>query len=227
MIMKLGPFHLNLDCFQHVNQCAEVDNKPLVFVLKMDEAEIVKGDKQERISITIMNRALTEPTLNKKDPRFFAVQSENNIWPIETFKVIKESHECLDWVLNQTDIPSIIATQHGGRKLSVENVGEFAVEWHLACDMKTIKCLYGFSHDPSTQHSCIYCWCERTKPKNLTIEEARDPSKAKKRWNGGVFSSSITTKPVQGPGGGPDRNGKWAPILDIPMTRVHFCTLHA
>ena len=155
-----------------------------MFVLNMDEAEIVKGEKQERISITLMNWALTNPTLTKKDQRFFSVQSEYNIWPIGTFKVIKESHECLDWVLSQTDISSIIASQHSGRKLIVEGIGEFDVQWHLACDMKTIKCLYGFSHGPSAQHSCMYCWCERSKPKNLSIAHAEDPGKSKRHWNG-------------------------------------------
>lgn len=187
----------------------------------------MKQEKQERISITLMNRHMENPGLSKKDPKYFSVQSEHNIWPIGTFAVAKESHECLKWVLSQTDIPSIIAAQGSGRKLDVENRGSFAVEWHLACDMKTIKCLYGFSHGPSARHSCIYCWCERSKPRNLTPAEAKDPTKGKKLWNGGVFFSSITAKPVRGPGGGPDGKGKWSPILDIPITRVHFCTLHA
>jgi len=66
--MNSLPFVFNINCFQHSILCAELDNKPLVFVLKMDEAEIVKGDKQERISITIMNHTLKEPTLTNKDP---------------------------------------------------------------------------------------------------------------------------------------------------------------
>ncbi|KAG0595634.1 hypothetical protein M758_UG183700 [Ceratodon purpureus] len=57
----------------------ELDNGPLVFVLKMDKAEIVKQEKQEQISITLMNRHMKNPGLSKKDPKYFSVQSEHNI----------------------------------------------------------------------------------------------------------------------------------------------------
>jgi len=36
----------------------EIKDGALIFVLKMDEAEIVHGEKLERICITLMNRAL-------------------------------------------------------------------------------------------------------------------------------------------------------------------------
>lgn len=135
---------------------AEVGAGPLIFVLEMDEAEIVKGQKQERMSITLMNRALNDPHLLRIDPRFFSVQSEREIWPIGTFQVVKESHQCLKWVLEQTPIPEVIDAQSAGEKLIVENVGEFSVEWHLACDMKTVKCLYGFSHGANSAHSLLH-----------------------------------------------------------------------
>jgi hypothetical protein len=74
---------------------AEIGDAPLVFALKMDEAEIVKEQKFEHVSVTLMNRALFEPKLSKEDSRYFSVQAEGNIWPVATFCVLKETHACL------------------------------------------------------------------------------------------------------------------------------------
>lgn len=104
------------------------------------------------MSITLMNRALNDPQLRKDDPRYFSMQAEHDIWPMGAFQVIKESHECLKCVLEQTPIPEIINAQSTSQKLVVENVGEFDVEWHLAAHMKTIKCMYGFSHGANSAH---------------------------------------------------------------------------
>ena len=46
-----------------------------LFVIKLDESEIVKGQKMECVSITLMNRAL-DPRVTPKDPKYFSVQSE-------------------------------------------------------------------------------------------------------------------------------------------------------
>jgi hypothetical protein len=72
---------------------AEFGDGPLIFVLKMDEAEIVKQEKMERVSITLMNRALNSPNLSTKDVHYFSVQLEGEIWPIATFKYLK-NHMC-------------------------------------------------------------------------------------------------------------------------------------
>lgn len=188
----------------------------------MDEAEIIKQQKLERLGISVMNRALN-PEVTHDDPSFFSVQSDTNIWPIATFRVIKESHSCLKWVLNQTSIPSVIKGHSTGQKLFVDNIGEFAVEWHLACDMKTIKCLYGMSHGPTAKHPCIYCWQQRVQAQVLTTTQAASIEKTKRTWDGGLFSTSIGNAPVRGS----DGTGLWDPILDIPLSRVHICMLHA
>lgn len=44
----------------------------------MDEAEIVHTEKLERVSITLMNRALNLEIL-KNDDKYFSVQSEREI----------------------------------------------------------------------------------------------------------------------------------------------------
>ena len=124
----------------------------------MDEAETVKQQKLERVSIMLMNRALktnvdTEPVVGFD----FSVQSEYEIWPIASFQVYKESHECLKWVFEKAGFLDIVKAQNDGQLLVVDGFGEFKVEWHLSCDMKTIKCLYGMSHGAMATHSCIYC----------------------------------------------------------------------
>jgi len=114
-----------------------------------------------------MNRALN-PDVSKDDPSYFSVQSDTNIWPIAIFHVIKESHSCLKWVLNQNTISSVIKGHLVGQKLVVPDIEEFAVEWDLACDMKTIKCLYGMNHGPTAKHPCIYYWQQQVQAQILT-----------------------------------------------------------
>ncbi|MCO5612831.1 hypothetical protein L7F22_067102 [Adiantum nelumboides] len=60
-------------------------NGVLKFVIKLDECELVKETKVERVTITLMNRALDE-SISANDPRNFSVQSENNIFLLATFK---------------------------------------------------------------------------------------------------------------------------------------------
>lgn len=89
-----------------------------------------------------------------------------------------------------------------------------------------IKCFYGFSHSANVEHSCMYCWQRRAQRRTLTEVKSREPWKYKQVWNDSLFTRSIATKPVRGPFGSLDRMGKWSSIFDIPITNVHFCTLH-
>ena len=66
-------------------------------MLKLDEAEVLHGKKFERVSLTLMNRAL-DPEIQKNDDRYFSVQSEQEIRPIGCFQVGKESYDILQWV---------------------------------------------------------------------------------------------------------------------------------
>ncbi|MCO5562734.1 hypothetical protein L7F22_016366 [Adiantum nelumboides] len=57
----------------------------LKFVLKLDECKVLKNKKLERVTtITLMNRAL-DPSITKKDPQYFSVQSKNNILTLGSF----------------------------------------------------------------------------------------------------------------------------------------------
>jgi len=130
----------------------------------------------------------------------------------------------LSWVFEQTKIPEIISKQDKGQPLEVPGVGNFSVEWHMAADMKTIKCMYGLSHGANTKLCCIYCNQERTK--TIVTTHAGAVAALQKRglsWEGGLFSNQHHGKPViDGVAA-----ARWKPIFPIPMDRVHICTLHA
>ena len=125
-------------------------------MLKLDKAEVLHGKKFERVSLTLMNRAL-DPDIQKNDKRYFLVQSEQEIWLVGCFQVEKESYDILQWVFQQTRFPDVITAQSNGEQLEVPGYGSFPVEWHLSADMKTIKCMYGLQHGPLCKMNCIYC----------------------------------------------------------------------
>jgi len=126
---------------------AELQGRPLIFVLKLDEAEIIHAQKMERVSITLMNRAL-DMSLDPNSSKYFSVQSEREIWPIASFQIPKESYDILNWVFSRTKIPELIKAQGAGQLLDVPGIGSFPIEWHLAADMKTLKCMYGLKWGP-------------------------------------------------------------------------------
>ena len=193
----------------------------------MDECEILKEKKMERVTITLMNRTLAN--VSRDDKRYFSVQSETNIWWLGSFQVtnaissdvlftmsfnmffniffymctiqvIKEDHEVLSWIFHRTTIPHLISEQMNGNKmLSIENRGDFQVVWHLAGDLKTLKCLFNCSKGANASSPCLYCM---------------DPATA--------LDSKWWRRP-------PNRNRldvNFRPIFDIPLVNVHICTLH-
>ena len=92
--------------------------------------------------------ANVEPTLRVRTRRkkklaqeYFGVQSEKNIWWLAAFELPHETHDTLTWYFHQTSIPNIISQQTEGRKLHIQGVGSFDVEWHMAGDLKTLKCM--------------------------------------------------------------------------------------
>lgn len=56
-------------------------NGKIIIVIKLDESEIIKGQKLERVSVTLMNK------ISDTDDRTFSVQSENHIWWLAAFQV--------------------------------------------------------------------------------------------------------------------------------------------
>lgn len=202
---------------------AECNGGPLVFVLKLDEAEILRGKKFERISLTLMNRAL-DPDIQRNDERYFSVQSEQEIWPIGCFEVGKESYEILKWVFEQTKFPEVIKAQNEGQELEVPGRGRFIVEWHMSADMKTIKCMNGLQQGPSCKMNCIYCEQKHERAKTITGADVERiaMTRGKGEWQGGLFASRILAEPVNA-----STHPRWKQVLPIPLSQTHMCTLHA
>ena len=202
---------------------AECNGRLLVFVLKLDEAEVLREKKFEHVSLTLMNRAL-DPEIQCNDERYFLVQSEQEIWPIGCFQVGKESYEILNWVFQQTKFPEIINAQNEGQELEVLGCGSFAVEWHMSADMKTIKCMNGLQHGSSCKMNCIYCEQKHERLKTITTADAEHitMTRGKGEWQGGLFASKIRAKPVNAA-----THPRWKHVLPIPLSRTHMCTLHA
>ena len=110
-----------------------------------------------------------------------------------------ENFEILSWVFNQTTIPQVISAQRNGRMLEVEGYGQYRVEWHLAGDLKTLKCMYNVSKGANSKSPCIYC---------MSGAKVLDRRNWKKSPNRHLI----------------DPNSR--PVLDIPLSRVHICTMH-
>ena len=141
----------------------------------------------------------------------FSVQLEYNTWWLGAFKVDKESHEVLKWVFNETNTPNIIECQIKGQRLMVEGVGDFIVEWHLAADLKTLKCLSRCDQGRNAKFPCLYCLKKKGKQKNANSYG----------WEGGPLACRCNDEPNRD-----KEDSKWAPILKKLLSRVHICTLY-
>lgn len=130
----------------------------------------------------------------------------------------------LKWAFEKTRFSELIAAQMAGQQLVVEGVGSFNVEWHLAADMKTIKCMYGLQHGPTCKMTCIYCEQIHEVSKSCSSAAAAREFRlqGKGNWQGGLFASRIPPKPVN-----IETHPRWKPILPIPLSHTHICTLHA
>lgn len=188
----------------------------LKFVLKLDESEIVKGQKMERVSLTLMNRAL-DSSISSNSPNYFSVQSENEIWWLAAFEVPLEHHDILKTFFSLTQIPNVVHNQSIGNLLHVEGFGDYSVEWHLAGDLKTLKCMFGISNAANARFPCLYGMCSRKKTKNG------------KEWNIETSKRGAPTRDnfISHLGKLVREDPNWDPILDISLKRVHFCTMHA
>ena len=84
--------------------------------------------------------------------------------------------------------------------LHVPNIGDFSVEWHMAGDLKTLKCMYNVQNGASCKTPCLFCMAP---PHALDAEQQlKKPSRS-------------------------DADVNFWPVVNIPLTHVHVCTLHA
>lgn len=218
----------------------------LIFVLKLDECQVVKGQRLERVSLTLMNRALEGKQLEIEDvnveqviggnekrnqQQYYGVQSEKNIWWQSAWALPHESHDTLRWYFERAGIKHIISLQVHGQKLQVSGIGNFDVEWHLGGDLKTLKCMLGCKGGANTLFPCIFCCHSKTPSKgkgkiskaSKTVSQLQpQKGKASKEWKDGILSCDQSRPPSRD-----EEDPEWNPILDIPLCQVHVCTLHA
>ena len=74
----------------------------------------------ERLTITVMNRALVGKENLEEGRQWFQVQSETELWPVAMFEVKKESHAALKRYLSTSALNETIKRHNKGEKLSVE-----------------------------------------------------------------------------------------------------------
>lgn len=226
-----------------------------IFVLKLDECQVVKGQRLERTSLTLMSRALRQQGLHhtpdehdmenvaqgtsRRKQDYFGVQSEKNIWWQAAWTLPHEDQETLRWYFNRTGIQEVVQRQTSGELLHVPGIGAFQVEWHLGGDLKTLKCMLGTKMGANTMFPCIYC-CHPKMP-NEALGRGKKGMMAKGRksqvgkssgntqkgkathvWFNGIMSCDQSMPPRRD-----QEDNTWNPILSIPLSQVHVCTLHA
>lgn len=202
----------------------------LVFVLKLDECQIVKQRRLERMSVTLMNEAMflaKRTSMEEEHTPSFSVQSEKEIWWLGAIEVPKETHAVLQWIFARIPwITDVIKAQQAGEKLFVDGLGEFDVEWHLGGDLKTIKCLLGCRQGANSLYPCPFCTKgykgnARTKGRSMQDECEADDN-VSHTWERSVLQCPMLDEPDRAV-----KDSDWNPIISFPLTNVHFCTLHA
>ena len=90
----------------------EETNGKAIFVIKLDECQVVKGQRVERTSLTLMSRALKQKSLEgdtedeneentfhtkRRKQEYYGVQSKRNIWWQAAWALPHEDHDSLRW----------------------------------------------------------------------------------------------------------------------------------
>ena len=92
--------------------------------------------------------------------------------------------------------------------LQVGGFGMYKIEWHVVGDLKTLKCLYGYSLGVNTKFTCLYCkysWKERNNSS---------------QWRWGIFPCNQGASPSHG-----GQNDEWDPILALHSISTPFVVL--
>lgn len=159
----------------------------------------------------------------------FSVQSEKEIWWLGAFEVPKETHEVLAWVFSMIPwITEVIKAQIEGEKLEIDGIGTVDVEWHLGGDLKTIKCILGCKQGASSLLPCPYCirgYKESSTSSKKSVKGSqtiRSMDDDAREWVCSVLKCPVMEVPNRS-----TKDKTWHPIINFPLTNVHFCTLHA
>jgi hypothetical protein len=92
-----------------------------------------------------------------------------------------------------------------GEPLIVPGIGEFKVEWHATCDLKTLKLLLNIASGANSAKPNVYSMRERVKGK----------------WADGARSGKQSQKPVRDV-----KDPRFNSLLPIPLGRIHVCSMH-
>ena len=242
---------------QYYGLTVEETGGNVVFVFKLDECQVVKGQRLERIGLTLMSRALKGKPLESQDldasqennsnsqgsqQDYYGIQSEKNIWWQAEWVLPKENYDTLRWYFEHSGIQHVISCQVNGQTLDVPGAGCFNIEWHLGGNLKTIKCMLGCKHGANALFSCVYCCHSKTavgsrgkskqasKSKCLKQVGARSTAtniNAQKGTGSKIWHNGILSCDLSKPPSRDQEDNAWNPILDIPLCQVHVCTLHA
>lgn len=71
------------------------------------------------------------------------------------FDLPNETHNTAAWCFQETNILDFIAQQNNGKKVYGASVRSLNVRWHLAGNLKTLKCMLGYKLGVNTMFSCI------------------------------------------------------------------------
>jgi hypothetical protein len=203
--------------------------------LKMDETIWAGDKKMERLTVTVMNRALAGKE-RCAPHQWFKVQSETELWPVCMFEVEKESHAVLKRYLTGSALNESIKAHNKGEKLPVQfddgTCEEFEVEWHAAGDLKTLKCCNGVGTGPTSKCVCLFCMHEREKAKVAAVGNKGVVNG--RIWKGGVLNArapgdfgTAPSRDARDECGNYINDPNWDPVIAIPLSRTHICTMHA
>jgi hypothetical protein len=172
-------------------------------MLTLDETCWAGDKKLERVCLKIMNQMLASPTE-------VPVQSEFDVYPLMMFFVAKEDHQVLK--ANLQGVNEHVKAFNAGRKLAFPGVTTdpadgLPVECHLSADLKTVHAVYNVSNSPSAKSQNAYD----------THLKAERPSILDRVAAGEL---TFTMDDIRGFRDSADA------ALDIPLDRVHFCSLH-
>jgi len=158
---------------------------------------------------------------------------------VAMFQVKKESHSALKRYLSTSMLNETIKRHNAGEELKVQMddgaVETFTVEWHAAGDLKTLKCCNGCSTGPAALCVCLFCMHQRQKAQvSAGGENATATARRRGRvWAGGLMTcrkehefGSAPTRDAQDEHGVYVNDDKWEPVLAIPLSRTHICTMH-
>jgi hypothetical protein len=176
----------------------KADGKVMV-VITLDETHWPGGKKMERVCIKVVNQMVKTPTE-------VPIQSEHDVYILAMFYVVKESYEILKEKLAPID--KLVRLYEQGRLINLgHGLPPMRVEFHLACDLKTLFACYKISNGANAKIQGLFDAVElKDRPEVIKAVLAGTYQK--------VMQEMETAQALDDA------------VFGIPVSRVHFCSLH-